>query len=143
MRNKMTRKIIPSVCFLFLLMPLTSFCQINLTIEIGSLRNNNGQVLLEFNDENENIIKELNKNITDNKCVLLIENIKPGKYAFKYFHDENNNKKLDTNWLGIPKEARKRQSSTGLVRLMKSASARLRDCTGPNPISSNSSTVMA
>ena len=30
--------------------------------------------------------------------------MKPGKYAFKYFHDENSNKKLDTNLIGIPKE---------------------------------------
>jgi uncharacterized protein (DUF2141 family) len=31
--------------------------------------------------------------------------LKPGKYAFKYFHDENNNnKKMDTNVIGIPKE---------------------------------------
>ena len=25
-------------------------------------------------------------------------------YAFSFFHDLNNNKKLDTNFLGIPKE---------------------------------------
>ncbi|MBZ0108020.1 MAG: DUF2141 domain-containing protein [Candidatus Scalindua rubra] len=30
--------------------------------------------------------------------------ILPGKYALAVIHDENVNGKLDTNWLGIPKE---------------------------------------
>lgn len=30
--------------------------------------------------------------------------IKPGKYAITVIHDENHNGKLDTNFLGIPKE---------------------------------------
>jgi uncharacterized protein (DUF2141 family) len=42
--------------------------------------------------------------ISYNKCVIVIENLKPGKYAFKFFHDENMNDKLDTSWMGIPKE---------------------------------------
>ena len=28
----------------------------------------------------------------------------PGKYAIKVFHDENDNRELDVNWMGIPKE---------------------------------------
>ncbi len=32
------------------------------------------------------------------------EDISPGTYALTVFHDENMNAKLDTNWLGIPKE---------------------------------------
>ncbi len=31
--------------------------------------------------------------------------LKNGTYAISIFHDENNNKKLDTNFIGIPKEA--------------------------------------
>jgi uncharacterized protein (DUF2141 family) len=30
--------------------------------------------------------------------------VPPGTYAIAVLHDENNNGKLDTNWLGIPKE---------------------------------------
>ena len=33
-----------------------------------------------------------------------IPDLPPGEYALAVFHDENNNGKLDTNWLGIPKE---------------------------------------
>jgi len=32
------------------------------------------------------------------------EDIPPGRYALVVLHDENMNGKLDTNWLGIPKE---------------------------------------
>ncbi len=32
------------------------------------------------------------------------ENIPPGTYALAVVHDENMNGKLDSNWLGIPKE---------------------------------------
>jgi uncharacterized protein (DUF2141 family) len=32
------------------------------------------------------------------------ENISAGNYAVMVFHDENNNKKMDKNFLGIPKE---------------------------------------
>lgn len=30
--------------------------------------------------------------------------LKPGKYAATIFHDKNDNQKLDTNFIGIPKE---------------------------------------
>lgn len=35
---------------------------------------------------------------------LQIEDLPSGEYALAVFHDENGNGKLDTNWLGIPKE---------------------------------------
>jgi len=39
---------------------------------------------------------------TEARCDF--EDIPPGTYALAVFHDENMNGKLDTNWLGIPKE---------------------------------------
>jgi uncharacterized protein (DUF2141 family) len=88
----------------FLSVRLTSFGQFSLTIEFDGLRNSNGQILFEFIDQNEIKIMGTSKKIEDKKCIIVIENLRPGKYAFKYIHDENNNEKLDTNWLGIPKE---------------------------------------
>lgn len=81
-----------------------AFSQITLTIEIAPLRNSDGQVLVEFNNEKEEIIKGYSEKIVENKCILVIEDLKPGKYAFKYFHDENEDEKLNTNFMGIPKE---------------------------------------
>ncbi len=39
---------------------------------------------------------------TDARCDF--ENIPSGRYALVVLHDENMNGKLDTNWLGLPKE---------------------------------------
>ncbi len=83
---------------------MTIYSQNTLTIQIGGLQNNKGKVLLVLLDKNENMIKEFYGDIRENKCIVKIEDIKPGKYSFKYFHDENNNKKLDTNYFGIPTE---------------------------------------
>jgi len=85
-------------------MPLASFSQFVLTIEINDLRNSNGQILLELSNEKGEKITGIAQNITDNKCVIVVNNLKQGKYAFKYFHDENKNENLDVNWMKIPKE---------------------------------------
>jgi uncharacterized protein (DUF2141 family) len=39
---------------------------------------------------------------TEARCDF--EDIPPGTYAITVIHDENMDGKLDTNWLGIPKE---------------------------------------
>jgi uncharacterized protein (DUF2141 family) len=90
--------------FLFSVMPVACFSQFVLTIEINDLRNSNGQILLEFTNEKGEKITGIAQNITDNKCVIVVNNLKQGKYAFKYFHDENKNENLNVNWMKIPKE---------------------------------------
>lgn len=35
---------------------------------------------------------------------IVIKDLPEGEYALAIFHDANGNDKLDTNWLGIPKE---------------------------------------
>jgi uncharacterized protein (DUF2141 family) len=84
--------------------PLNLFGQLTLTVEINGLRNSNGQILVELSNEKEIRIKGIKQVIVGNKCIITIENLKPGKYAFKYFHDENKNEELDTNWIGMPTE---------------------------------------
>lgn len=84
--------------------PLTLFGQFSLAIEIDKLSNNEGVVLLELIDGNEQRILGVSQKIENNKCIIVINNLKPGKYAFKYFHDQNQNNELDTNWIGIPVE---------------------------------------
>jgi uncharacterized protein (DUF2141 family) len=92
------------VLFLFFLKPNVSIAQVNLKIEIAKLKNSNGQIFLQLFDENQSKIKGIYGKINNNKCEILIDNLKAGKYAFRFFHDENNNGKLDTNWMGIPNE---------------------------------------
>ena len=89
---------------LWLVAPVILSGQISLTIEIEQLRNNKGKLLLELNNDKEEVIKGFSEAITNGKCILVVKDLKPGKYAFKYFHDENNDKKINTNFMGIPKE---------------------------------------
>ena len=94
-----------SAIFVFLFVfTLSLKSQNTLTINIENLGNNKGSILLELRDENNNFVKGLSEKITYNKCTILINDLKPGNYAFKYFHDENENKVLDTNWFGMPTE---------------------------------------
>ncbi|MCF8379708.1 MAG: DUF2141 domain-containing protein [Bacteroidales bacterium] len=83
---------------------ISSMAQLSLTVEINNLSNNTGKVLLELLDGKEQRLLALSAKIEDNTCIFVISDLKPGKYAFKYFHDENVNKELDTNWMGVPSE---------------------------------------
>jgi uncharacterized protein (DUF2141 family) len=60
--------------------------------------------MLQLFDEKENIVTQQMSDIMDNQCIFSIKNIKPGKYAIRYYHDENLNGKLDTNLVGKPTE---------------------------------------
>lgn len=60
--------------------------------------------MLQLFDENEKVLTQEKKEITDNKCIITIKNLKPGKYAVRYYHDKNMNGKLETNLVGKPAE---------------------------------------
>ena len=82
---------------------LTS-AQNTLSVEITNLRSNKGLVSLELLDENKNNVDGKTESIRDNKCIITFTGLKEQKYAIRYFHDENVNKKVDKNKIGIPKE---------------------------------------
>jgi uncharacterized protein (DUF2141 family) len=42
--------------------------------------------------------------IENGKVIVSFTDVPEGVYAVSVFHDENNNQKLDTNFMGIPKE---------------------------------------
>lgn len=84
--------------------PIKSASQYTLTVEIEGLRNNSGNLLYELFDSNQKSLKIGTEIITNKKCNIVIDNVKPGKYGFNYIHDENKNKKLDTKMIIIPKE---------------------------------------
>jgi len=93
--------------FIFLIILFFNFnlySQFSLKVEITGMRNNNGNVLYELFDANQKSLKIGSIDITNNKCIVLFENLKPAKYGFNFIHDENKNKKLDTKMLFIPKE---------------------------------------
>jgi uncharacterized protein (DUF2141 family) len=88
----------------FFLISNLTFSQIKLNIEIAGMRNNAGNVMLQLFDEKEKVITQEIISIRDNKSTASIENLSPGKYAVRYFHDENLNVKMETNFWGKPTE---------------------------------------
>jgi len=78
--------------------------QYSLQVEITGLKNNSGVILFQLFNENEKIVIQVKGEIKDLKSSIIINDLKPGKYGFRYFHDENMSRKMETNVLGIPKE---------------------------------------
>ncbi|WP_430815271.1 DUF2141 domain-containing protein [Carboxylicivirga sp. RSCT41] len=93
--------------FLLQLLVFTLFAfnnSITLTIKINQIENSDGHILMVVSDSDGNTIKEITQIIIDNQCTITLGQLKAGNYAFKYFHDANENQELDTNLFGIPKE---------------------------------------
>jgi uncharacterized protein (DUF2141 family) len=82
----------------------SSFSQFKLDIEISEIRNNTGNIMLQLFDGNEKVVTQEQSPIKDNKCSFSIPNLNPGKYAVRYYHDENINGQMETNHRGKPTE---------------------------------------
>lgn len=79
-----------------------------ITVIVTNLNNNKGKVFVAlYNSESNFLKKQIKGNISDienNSCTVIFKDIPDGIYAISLFHDVNNNNKMDTNFLGIPKE---------------------------------------
>ena len=80
-------------------------------VEVVELRNDNGQVSCSLYSSGDGFPKEPRKAVahvvapaSEQKAVCEFPGIAPGRYAVSVYHDENSNGKLDTNFLGIPRE---------------------------------------
>ena len=84
----------------------SSFAQdtFNLNVEITNFRNSKGTVLIQVFNKDKEIVKTLETKIKDKKSNFSIANLQKGEYAIRYYHDENSNKELDFNWMGVPNE---------------------------------------
>ena len=88
----------------FILIANCTFSQFTLKIEITSLRNNTGKVMLEVFDEKEKVINREMSEIKEKSCQFMIKNLMAGKYAVRFYHDENQNSVMETNMFGKPTE---------------------------------------
>ncbi len=80
-------------------------------VEIERLRSDQGQVFCAlysspdgFPKDSPKAIARVKSSISNKKARCEFFGIVPGTYAISVFHDENSNGKLDTNFLGIPRE---------------------------------------
>jgi len=60
--------------------------------------------MLQLFDEHEKVIGQERVQINENNCIFSFLNLNPGKYAVRYYHDENMNGKMETNLVGKPTE---------------------------------------
>lgn len=60
--------------------------------------------MLQLFDGNEKILMQAQNPIKNNTCSFSFLNLNPGKYAVRYYHDENLNCNMETNLLGKPTE---------------------------------------
>lgn len=81
-----------------------------ITVRIEALRNDRGTVYVSLHaskksfDDGKGGLKDAQARPKQGTAVVVFENVVPGKYALSFIHDENDNKKLDTSFIGIPKE---------------------------------------
>jgi uncharacterized protein (DUF2141 family) len=80
-------------------------------LEISELRSDKGQMLCALHSSAEAFPKKADKavarltaKIAERQATCDFTGIAPGTYAVSVVHDENSNGKLDTNFIGMPRE---------------------------------------
>tara|TARA_R110002050_G_scaffold100580_1_gene208144 strand:- start:91478 stop:91897 length:420 start_codon:yes stop_codon:yes gene_type:complete len=80
----------------------------NITVTIDNVINNEGKVLVSLHTADTFMkgagIQNLESTITDGKVTFTFENVADGAYAIMAMHDVNDNKQMDFETNGIPKE---------------------------------------
>ena len=57
-----------------------------------------------FPEEIEHAVATTSVTIQDGAAVARFAQLDPGRYAITVYHDKNDNRRFDKNWLGMPKE---------------------------------------
>jgi uncharacterized protein (DUF2141 family) len=81
-----------------------------LTIILSGFENNDGVAIIALSNSQENYEKEAEpyrgnqSEIVEKTATWIVNGLPFGEYAIKVFHDEDEDKEMDTNFLGIPSE---------------------------------------
>jgi uncharacterized protein (DUF2141 family) len=78
---------------------------LSLIVNVKKFKNNDGLAYVALQDPTQKSLQQQWIKIEKNETQAVFNNLKSGKYAVRSYHDENNNKKMDTDFLGIPKES--------------------------------------
>jgi uncharacterized protein (DUF2141 family) len=95
----------------FLCMAVSTPQSGNVVVKFTGLRNSKGKIAVAvykspdgFPSRPEKVYKGQVVPIDDKTAQCIFENLPYGEYAMVFFHDENENRNLDTNFIGIPVE---------------------------------------
>jgi uncharacterized protein (DUF2141 family) len=116
-RLEETRREIFALALAFLLLSPSALAQAQLApddlihVEIAGLRNDKGQVLCalflspgDFPKKTDKAVAHRTSIISNRHAVCEFLGVTPDTYAVSVIHDENSNGRLDTNFMGIPRE---------------------------------------
>lgn len=91
--------------------PTTAAASATLTITVTGVRSAAGQLTAllflgegGFPAKEARALRKVSVPAVQGTVSLRLTDVTPGSYAVTVYHDENGNGKLDTNWIGIPKE---------------------------------------
>jgi uncharacterized protein (DUF2141 family) len=80
----------------------------SINLSISGMKSDKGDVYVALYNSEKSFLKKTFKatiaKVTDKKASATFTGLPKGMYAISVFHDKNDNKKMDTNFLGIPKE---------------------------------------
>lgn len=92
----------------FLIAGITQAQKATLTVNTTGFKNNDGKVKVGLYNAEGKFLKEiylgLFSEIKNLKATVQFKDIPVGEYAVLIYHDENNSGKLETGFMGIPKE---------------------------------------
>ncbi len=83
---------------------MTNSANFTLQVYIQGFSNNHGKAMIALENAEKKVLQSKIEVISNQEVTVYFKNLLPGRYVVRMFHDENNNQKLDTNFLGIPKE---------------------------------------
>jgi uncharacterized protein (DUF2141 family) len=76
-----------------------------LKVEIADCKSTKGSLYAQLFNENGDVIANFIQPMQQKEVqTYTFKQLKAGKYALRVFHDKNDNGKLDTSFIGIPKE---------------------------------------
>ena len=79
-----------------------------ITLNFQGMKSDKGNLYVAIYNKEDNFLKKAIKGtiikIENKKATVTLKEIPSGIYAVSAFHDSNDNKKMDTNFIGIPKE---------------------------------------
>ncbi len=82
--------------------------QNNLEVKIDNIKNDNGDILIGLYSNRQNFPRKVSDGrivkASKEGVIVAFHDLKPGPYAVSVMHDENSNKDMDQNKIGIPKE---------------------------------------
>lgn len=97
-----------SLLMFLLMLPISLAAQHKVEITVNGIEKVKGTILVAVYDSEGSFMKKhvfsAKQKVMDSPVIIVVDGVKTGDYAISMFHDENDNEKLDTNFIGIPNE---------------------------------------